>query len=502
MRLTDSSASLRLLAPLLLLTACDAAKVSLGDDTGGGSSQDSADTSDTSTGDSETADSVDTSETGETDTGGGETGDTGTTASVSDLEAHIHDGMGSIIELTWTQEGTAEVWAEYSFEGGEWLQTPTYTTASGARRLVLLGVPFGEEVTWRLLVDGVAAAADASIANEDLPRGFPTGVHMTGDPNATDPDAPYILTSFASSGGGGSQAWTFLFDREGRVLWANPSPSQRTTFMPMLSVDGATFLTDYNSWWGAFDGGVNSQVVRMDIEGRTIETYDTPGLIHPFTETGDGALVWGASQSGGSGGESLAILEPGGSPRTLLDCNNFVRAYGEGSCGSNALDWDPLSNHVFFSLFSAETILEVDEGGTPVRWFGHMEDSYTFADRETTFYWQHGGEILADGHLIVSSRVDASTEETVVREYEIDSANQELVQTWTFGQGEDVWAYVQGEARRMPNGNTLHNFGYNPRVREITPDGRVVWDMEWDGAGTIGRMSPISNLYAFWGDVP
>ena len=32
---------------------------------------------------------------------------------------------------------------------------------------------------------------------------------------------------------------------------------------------------------------------------------------------------------------------------------SFVRGHGEGSCGSNALDWDPTSNHIFFSLFSA-----------------------------------------------------------------------------------------------------------------------------------------------------
>ena len=131
-----------------------------------------------------------------------------------------------------------------------------------------------------------------------------------------------------------------------------------------------------------------------------------------------------------------------------------------------------------------------------------MRDSYTFEDPDTTFYWQHGAEILPDGHLIVSSRVDGSTEETVVREYEIDATHEQLVQTWTFGEGQGVWAYVQGEGRRTPNGDTLHNFGYNPPVREITPDGRVVWDMYWDSAGTIGRMSTFADLYTFWNDTP
>ncbi|GEM_PF-5739348 len=33
------------------------------------------------------------------------------------------------------------------------------------------------------------------------------------------------------------------------------------------------------------------------------------------------------------------------------------------------------------------------------------------------------------------------------------------------------------------------------RVREITPEGEVVWDVRWDGTW-IGRMSMIDDLYA------
>ena len=56
-------------------------------------------------------------------------------------------------------------------------------------------------------------------------------------------------------------------------------------------------------------------------------------------------------------------------------------------------------------------------------------------------------------------------------------------------------AQYYGEAHRLPGGNTLHNYGSAARLREITPDGEVVWDADWD-AGYMGRSEPVADLYA------
>lgn len=483
------------------LSGCGTGTIKLDDS--GGASNDSVDT----------VDSGDTAEIGDTDTGGdsaetadtSETGDSGGdtgSAAITELTARVHPVMGSIIELRWTQTGDATVHGEYSFDDGVWLSTPTYTVGDGSHRLLLLGIPFGTNVTWRLMAGDIPVAADADITTGSLPADFPMPDHLEGDPAATDADTPWIFTSLSPGGGALTRAWSFILDRQGRIVWATEAPSQRVSFMPLVSVDGVSFLIDQNSWWGAFDGGVNSQVVRMDIEGTTLATYRTPGLIHPFTETGDGAIVWSASLGGSSAGEELDILDPDGTQRRLLDCNSFVRSHGEGACGSNALFWDPATNRILYSLYSAETLLDIDESGTPVRWFGHMEGSWTFADPDSTFYWQHGGNFLADGHLLLSSRLNPSANETVVREYALDEANEQLVEVWNFGIGEGVWAYVMGEARRLPGGDTIHNYGTTPRIREATPADDVVWDISWTDTATIGRMTGLGDLYPFWGATP
>ena len=46
----------------------------------------------------------------------------------------------------------------------------------------------------------------------------------------------------------------------------------------------------------------------------------------------------------------------------------------------------------------------------------------------------------------------------------------------------------------MPNGNTLLNYGCGGVIREITPDGEVVWQV--DTGYLIGHQTQIEDLYA------
>lgn len=424
--------------------------------------------------------------------------DTQANAAATDLEAAVHDTMASIVVLTWTQQGAASARAEYRFDDDEWHETPSYELGDGDQRLLLLGAPFGTEVTWRLLLDGFAVADDAVITTGPAPESLPDVDHVQGDPDAWDADTRWILGSLAINGESepAARTWSFIVDRQGRMVWAVETPHGRTTFQPMPSVDGTEILVDHNSWWGAFDGGINSQVARWDIEGNSLGFYDTPGMIHPFTQIGDGRIVWGASLGDSMQGERLDISDAQGNVSTLFDCNAFVQAMGQPYCGSNTVWWNPDTDRILFSLFSVEAVVEVDLQGEPVRWFGHLPGAWRFALPDHTFYWQHGTHYLDDGHLILTSRIDDTTEETVVREYELDEGSEELVQVWSYGEGEGQYAYIMGEPRRLPGGNTLVNYGYDPVLREVDASGDRVWEIAWDDGRSLGRTLVVEDLYA------
>jgi hypothetical protein len=148
------------------------------------------------------------------------------------------------------------------------------------------------------------------------------------------------------------------------------------------------------------------------------------------------------------------------------------------------------------SFYSFESLVEIDATtGVAERWFGHVDGSWAFDPPSSAFWWQHGGHWTDAGTLLTSSYLTQSGDEIVVREYEVDEANQTLREIATLGQGLGVFGAFMGEAHRLPNGNTLHNTGSDSRLREFTPDGTVVWELDWPGNNEIGRSTPISDLW-------
>ena len=85
----------------------------------------------------------------------------------------------------------------------------------------------------------------------------------------------------------------------------------------------------------------------------------------------------------------------------------------------------------------------------------------------------------------------------VVREYAIDDASQTLTEVWNQGLDGPYDSPTAGEAHRLTNGNTIHNYGASPVVQEIQPDGTVVWEIAWESSRLIGRTVFMNDLYDY-----
>jgi hypothetical protein len=141
--------------------------------------------------------------------------------------------------------------------------------------------------------------------------------------------------------------------------------------------------------------------------------------------------------------------------------------------------------------------VEIDpEAGEATRWFGHLPGAWGFDPEDSAFWWQHGAHLTEAGTLLVSTRSAEEGEETLVREYALDEEARLLRQVWSFGEGQGIYGEVMGEAWRLGNGNTLHNYGSGTRVREVTPEGDLVWDVTFSSGTFLGRTTPIEDLWA------
>jgi hypothetical protein len=431
---------------------------------------------------------------------------------VSEVRASLHETIESIVRVEWTQDIPGETWLEFSVDGETWLESPREHHPTGLLHdELLLGVPYDSEVSYRILVEPVAGVIDEgegplvsathSITTGAQPEGVPTLELHAMDPEALDPDTHYVLGSIDVLGAMGTAigTWSFVFDRQGRVVWAWETPFQRATIHARVARTGTEFLIDYGSFYAIYDGGAASQVARLKIDGTEVALYDTPGLHHPFTYTPDGGLLWGAHNAGMN---TLRQMSPDGTVTDIWSCAEFydeIKYDEHGNyCASNTVTWDDASGHVLFSLYSSDSVVEIDPAsGESLRWFGHIPEAWSFAPEDSAFWWQHGVHYTEQGTMLVSAKETRNGTETVVREYELDEDSQALVQIWSFGDGEGVYGPEMGEAHRLGNGNTLHNYGSGARVREVTPAGELVWDLTFSSGTYLGRTTPIADLYAF-----
>src|SRR5262249_40610236 len=133
------------------------------------------------------------------------------------------------------------------------------------------------------------------------------------------------------------------------------------------------------------------------------------------------------------------------------------------------------------------TVAQINrQTGALVATYGDRTGSYAFSPAADGFEYQHFPNITKDGTLILSSHMPGYSDGTMpvamqhaFREFTIDRTNRRLVEKWIYHEGPE-WAMYKGMAIRLPNGNTLANYGTGGVIREITPDKRTAFWVKFD----------------------
>jgi hypothetical protein len=419
---------------------------------------------------------------------------------VEELSSSLHDTFRSMVVAEWTQLEPGPTWVEFRVGDEAWRRSPARELAPGPQQELLLGVPYGVDVEWRVVVEAGRAPSRSepqTATTEDLPEPLAHADVLAADAAAWEPAGEFLYTSlWWTDGPHVGSCWQLVLDRQGRVVWLMPLPSDAITYYAGLSRDGTRLVWDQTLLFDPFD----STVQRSTLDGVVERTWSTPGLLHAFTELGDDDLLFG-SYAKDFLFETLEHVTADG--EQLWECEGFERDQGSThtECRSNSLFWDQERDVLLNSFFTSMTVIEQDRAtGRVLESWGQLSD-WTFDPPGSQFDWQHGVTFTDRGTLLLSTHVDPDHTEGVAREFELDRQQKVLRQIWTFGQGEGIDAVEYGEARRLPNGDTLQNFGTTPRVREIGADGEVVWDVTWYAdaeeyvPATIGRSVWLPDLY-------
>lgn len=412
-----------------------------------------------------------------------------------------HPDFPTLLLVTWEQAEAGESLVRGTLADGTVVESPMEKHSAGVVSEWLFGVPYGEAVDVQVWVGTEGSASEVvPFTVAPAPEAMPRAAEVSGDPAAWDPACPWIFLSLSEDEGDlgslDSAWWVQVLDRQGRVVWTRRTADEAVSLHPRVARDGDALLIDESTFWGGgFDQGAGSRVVRMLLDGTVLETIPTPYMHHPFTDLPGGGLAWGAV---GRNTETLEVRDAAGNQHTLWDCADWLAgtdAAGNG-CGSNTLFYDEGSDSYYYSFYSVHTVVQVDAAsGDTLRWFGQVGGSWGFADDADNFWWQHGGNITSDGTFLVSAYESARGVENVAREFRFDDSTRRLELIWSFGQGTGVFGEYMGEAHRLPGGDTLHNTGAAPHLREVTPAGDVVWDVSWEDGGRFDRFLGRSEFF-------
>jgi hypothetical protein len=434
---------------------------------------------------------------------------------VTGVNITVHPQASTILVVTWTQSKAAErTWLEFTFPGGTVMTSRPAPGVTGSHRDVVLGVPAATNVTVRIVSQQAEVdykTTDYEATTGALPKGIPLPQIISFDPALASRDR-WMFGAVENSDGGCTNNscyyhttfWLYIMDRQGRIVWYYADPlSNATSSFQRVARDGEYIWIEKRP----VTRGGTRQVLKMTLDRAYSETVPVPGLADCIDVTTDGSLLYDAANQ-------LRQMNADRTVRTIWSCGAH---FGTGfNCYSNTVNWNASTDTVFMSFPYENTVVEIDrKTGALVGQYGDAPGSYTFSPATSGLEFQHFPNITADGTLLVSSRMPGFSNGTrpvanqhAFMEFEIDRANRRLVEKWIYREGPE-WAMYKGMAIRLPNGNTLANYGTGGVIREITPEKQTAFQVKFDApAGSdffnkmVGHNVLIDDLYALNGGGP
>jgi hypothetical protein len=436
---------------------------------------------------------------------------------VSGVTVTVHAQTRTILVVTWTQAIAAEqTFLEFSFAGSSVMTSRAKAGATGAHRDVVLGVPPSTAVTVRVVSrqGGVDyKTRDYTGTTGALPTTMPLPTILAYDPTIASPDR-YMFGAVENSDGGCTNTscyyhttfYLYIMDRQGRILWYYAdAASNATSSFQRIARDGEYIWIEKRP----FGGSGTRSVLKMTLDREYSETIAVAGLSDCIDVTTDGSLLYDASNE-------LREMTRAGTIRTIWSCRT---AFGTGfQCYSNTINWNPADDTVLMSFPDENTIAQINrQTGALVATYGDRAGSYTFMPTTWSLEYNHFPNITPAGTLIVSSHMPTAGDVNGTRpvnngsafmEFTIDRTNRRLIEKWYYNDSND-WAMYKGMAIRLPNGNTLGNYGTGGVIREITPDKRTAFHVKFDAPTgddhfnkMVGHNVLIDDLYALNGGGP
>ncbi len=171
----------------------------------------------------------------------------------------------------------------------------------------------------------------------------------------------------------------------------------------------------------------------------------------------------------------------------ITDYDSDLTAQNLDYVHGNAFDIDNDGNFLF-SARSLSEITKIDRITTETIWrFGGTQNEFEITDPGFgSFSMQHDIRALPNGNYMLFDNGNGHDPQiSRAVEYVIDEELMEAQRVWQFIHPEEIYAQSKGNAQRLPNGNSVINYGsFNilggGRVTEVNAAGEIVFEFKME----------------------
>jgi len=409
-------------------------------------------------------------------------------------------------------------WLDWSEEPG--FDRLVVETAAGERftwsdptpPLALLGLPPD--------VDATAQLAGESIISEELPfhtAAVPeplTGFELEVADDASEVGRGWVL--FNTYRRDPRAAYNVILDGQGRPVWWHASPDVLKAIRARRSADGEAVLWAVTDWELDDDIG---QIGRTALDGSEEVSRFAPGLHHDFYEEGDRYhyLSFDVHEQIGFGlNDSFPMVTdilrsvPVDADQPVIDGFGYYDDYpfapfescphaqGLPSFAPAGVEWT-----------HTNSVVPMADGGAYL--MARYLDALVRLDADHRFAWQLGGRDATllpvdpahepfhghlthawDDHVLMFDNHSHQDGPSRVMELVVDPEAGTYEAVWIHEEPGGVEVGYLGDARRLPEGNTLIAWSPRGELEEVAPDGTSMWRL--DTPLVIGRVEFHDDL--------
>ena len=143
-----------------------------------------------------------------------------------------------------------------------------------------------------------------------------------------------------------------------------------------------------------------------------------------------------------------------------------------------------LDGHYLITPKQLNEITKINRHTGEIMWrLGGKNNQFEYVDMDDFVFRQHCIRVLPNGnYTIFDNGTYHDPPYSRALEFRVDTTNMTVTKIWEFRDAPDKYSPYKGNVQRLPNGNTLINWGmeYHPKLTEVRPDGTKAFEMNFE----------------------